>query len=559
MSNRRKYLAIALICLISGFFIGDKFGYSDPPTPTLDPDIGIWDFQWVNTTVGVNTPQYYRNGQNFTEWVESISGGLSDHGALTGLEDDDHLLYLLQDGSEGLTGDWDVGEYDITAKDITGDEFYRTGLGNYTAWVESLSGMSETVTHIVSSASDLETVIEGLTNGTYHILCDWYGSSTASIVLPATASGMDITIQGMGKLETTLTGRTDEATIESTKSVWAASTNYLRLEDISLDADSDQTLKALFWHTTVDDVRFYINANNAQKGMTVGGAGADAPPSTWTDWSLTHESGVTTNMIMRIEYECFVSIDASILLKGDVDVGYVFEIMGTSATFIKTNIHQWQSRDITGAMFYINGDGRYCNIFGIYGAESGGTGTIVNSVFRVSSGGDSFFVVSGSLKMTEDDIITQLYYDDWSGTHTAMNGHVTGGAYGGPYEYTPPPPAITLTLFDLENSTKTWTVGASYELYGGSDYNNYTIDLTGYTKAMLIGSVSGTSGTKGICAYDYTSSQVIVEFTWTETATQEFSNQAIIQTITGNVQIGLAGKHSGSETIDLGRVLVVFW
>ena len=36
----------------------------------------------------------------------AAGGGASDHGALTGLGDDDHTQYILASGSRALTGDW---------------------------------------------------------------------------------------------------------------------------------------------------------------------------------------------------------------------------------------------------------------------------------------------------------------------------------------------------------------------------------------------------------------------------------------------------------------------
>ncbi len=35
---------------------------------------------------------------------------MSDHGALSGLTDDDHPQYLLADGSRGLSGTWTPGD-----------------------------------------------------------------------------------------------------------------------------------------------------------------------------------------------------------------------------------------------------------------------------------------------------------------------------------------------------------------------------------------------------------------------------------------------------------------
>jgi hypothetical protein len=53
---------------------------------------------------------------------EDITGTI-DHGGLDGLLDDDHTQYLLADGSRELTDNWDVGNYTITADNVTLDTF----------------------------------------------------------------------------------------------------------------------------------------------------------------------------------------------------------------------------------------------------------------------------------------------------------------------------------------------------------------------------------------------------------------------------------------------------
>lgn len=45
----------------------------------------------------------------------------TDHGALTGLSDDDHLIYLRADGVRPLTGNWDAGSFKITAQQLESD------------------------------------------------------------------------------------------------------------------------------------------------------------------------------------------------------------------------------------------------------------------------------------------------------------------------------------------------------------------------------------------------------------------------------------------------------
>ena len=46
--------------------------------------------------------------------VSASSSGVTDHGALTGLTDDDHTQYLLEDGSRAMSGDLDMGTNAIT-------------------------------------------------------------------------------------------------------------------------------------------------------------------------------------------------------------------------------------------------------------------------------------------------------------------------------------------------------------------------------------------------------------------------------------------------------------
>ena len=40
------------------------------------------------------------------EYFAGSSGGVTDHGALTGLSDDDHIQYLLANGTRSLSGNW---------------------------------------------------------------------------------------------------------------------------------------------------------------------------------------------------------------------------------------------------------------------------------------------------------------------------------------------------------------------------------------------------------------------------------------------------------------------
>ena len=59
-------------------------------------------------------------GGDFIDWrftaVSGSSTSVNDHGALSGLADDDHTQYLLADGTRTLTADWAAGNYEINSK-----------------------------------------------------------------------------------------------------------------------------------------------------------------------------------------------------------------------------------------------------------------------------------------------------------------------------------------------------------------------------------------------------------------------------------------------------------
>lgn len=57
---------------------------------------------------------------SFTETFNAAAA--SDHGNLAGLADDDHTQYLLASGTRALTGNWNVGAYNITSTDTIDTE-----------------------------------------------------------------------------------------------------------------------------------------------------------------------------------------------------------------------------------------------------------------------------------------------------------------------------------------------------------------------------------------------------------------------------------------------------
>ncbi len=79
------------------------------------------------------------SGDNYVDWrsssLKASGGAVSDHGALAGLEDDDHQLYLPADGSRPMTGDLDMGGYVLTnyAPQVSGSFFAGPASGVDTA------------------------------------------------------------------------------------------------------------------------------------------------------------------------------------------------------------------------------------------------------------------------------------------------------------------------------------------------------------------------------------------------------------------------------------------
>lgn len=72
---------------------------------------------------------------NGSSWLNLTGSGVSDHGALTGLGDDDHTIYILADGSRALTADWNIGgSYGvygatwINSTSINADYWYWNGI-----------------------------------------------------------------------------------------------------------------------------------------------------------------------------------------------------------------------------------------------------------------------------------------------------------------------------------------------------------------------------------------------------------------------------------------------
>jgi len=95
------------------------------PTPEIRP-IGTVIYQTGNTYGNIVNAKIVLTdeGENYVDWrTNELPRGSAptDHGNLTGLGDDDHVQYLLVNGSRALSADWDAGANKITAETFESD------------------------------------------------------------------------------------------------------------------------------------------------------------------------------------------------------------------------------------------------------------------------------------------------------------------------------------------------------------------------------------------------------------------------------------------------------
>jgi len=70
------------------------------------------------------------------------SGTLTDHGSLTGLEDDDHVIYLLADGTRALAGPWDMNNQATTNVNVDSGSIDDTTVGASSASTGAFTTLS---------------------------------------------------------------------------------------------------------------------------------------------------------------------------------------------------------------------------------------------------------------------------------------------------------------------------------------------------------------------------------------------------------------------------------
>jgi len=93
----------------------DPYAVIFDPVPNRPSELAVLNRGlWVDSD---DDKLYYWNGTTSVD----VTAGVSAHGSLTGLTNDDHAQYLRADGTRALSANWDVGSYEVRAEKLYAD------------------------------------------------------------------------------------------------------------------------------------------------------------------------------------------------------------------------------------------------------------------------------------------------------------------------------------------------------------------------------------------------------------------------------------------------------
>lgn len=136
---------------------------------------------------GVATTERIWTAQRVAQAIAALGGGggVTDHGALTGLADDDHTQYLLADGTRALTGDLNVGSFGIIST-----------VGNIHLALPDAAGANKVV--IEDSGAIEQAAIDSDGNLTLNGTVDGRDIATDGSKLDGISAGADVTSTVLG-------------------------------------------------------------------------------------------------------------------------------------------------------------------------------------------------------------------------------------------------------------------------------------------------------------------------------------------------------------------------
>lgn len=130
-------------------FASDTIFSGNVGVNVLSPSANI-DVSGLIQTTSLRIPTGASDGYIFTSdatglgsWEPLPAAGVTDHGFLTGLTDDDHPIYLLVDGARPMSGDLDMDGYSILSSRLDGVLYFRLPSGAYDGYVLTSNGAGE--------------------------------------------------------------------------------------------------------------------------------------------------------------------------------------------------------------------------------------------------------------------------------------------------------------------------------------------------------------------------------------------------------------------------------
>ncbi len=353
---------------------------------------------------------------------------------------------------------------------------------------------------------------------------------TDKITLP-TGGDQVIKLTGLGMNETLIKALLNTDLLYSQENNWDNSPLILETENIGLVSNDDELLTGVdgdgsFWVPQCKSTRFDIDGNDNTKCIKWGGGGADPIFGYTMGCRYNHIGGVTTNYAVRIWLENYISISDSWLLKEAAggDVGYLYEMGGTKASFKNTIVHQWQNRNITSALWSVGNitteglleiDGVYCN-------QSGGSASLTNALVRNdnSFGDDCRVVIDGSIKMlSSGEHINKLYYNNRTAVRSKFN-----GIFG--WIELAVPSKLTQTYF--YRSTSSTEIVLADDTLTDTGWNTRLVDLDKWTKMVLHGNLNSDGNyTTQVHLYNETDGESLGYYEWAGNAEENFESDPI--------------------------------
>jgi len=122
--------------------------------------------------------------------------GVVDHGSIAGLSDDDHTQYLRADGTRALSAGWDVGAFTVTAKSFTSDVAIGTAPFISTSTTTCTNLNADTVDGVeganIVTADGLTPLTANWDAGSFEVRAETFESDVATGTAPFTVASATV-------------------------------------------------------------------------------------------------------------------------------------------------------------------------------------------------------------------------------------------------------------------------------------------------------------------------------------------------------------------------------